>query len=286
LVLGSGPFRLEVSPALGGRVTRLVHQGEDLFTDASVNQVNHGSTYWPSPQSTWGWPPLAGLDSEAYEILSDSPLALRSAEVALGGSIVRLDKTLKLVHSGPEAFVVDRTYLLHNVGGQEIAIAGWEISRVLSGGLTFFPTGAAELTPIEPHGFLATDKEHGCTFYEHKGFEVGQSKKLNADGSGGFLAHLARTKSGPILLLKLFEDTLPEDQAEGEGEVEIFANEDGRYVEVEVQGALTRIAPGGASTFVVRWVTVSVPETVASDRAKLVAFAREVGKRWHPRGVT
>ena len=65
----------------------------------------------------------------------------------------------------------------------------------------------------------------------------------------------------------------PHAAAPGEGEIELFTN--GMYVEVEQQGALAAIPPGGGVTWTVRWKLRRVPggTTVAPGNADLVSFA-------------
>jgi hypothetical protein len=96
--------------------------------------------------------------------------------------------------------------------------------------------------------------------------------KFHADGQRGYLAHLV----GRTLLLKLFKDTTPEEQAPGEGECELYANDDGSYVEIEVQGAFEEVNPGSRSTFSVRTVACELPLSLErEDKAGLRAFADE-----------
>jgi hypothetical protein len=160
--------------------------------------------------------------------------------------------------------------VIENRGEAAFRLASWEISRVAAGGVTFFPTGAAELTPVPPHFELVVEKAAETTFFDHARFEKGKHCKLHADGVGGYLAHLA----GRLLILKIFADSTPEEQAPGEGECEIFAIDDGSYVEVEVQGPYDRIEPGESSSFVIRTAVVPLPEGLSpDDRGALRAFA-------------
>jgi hypothetical protein len=151
-------------------------------------------------------------------------------------------------------------------------MASWEIARVPPGGLSFFPTGESELSPVPPHFFLPTEKVHGTTFYDHACFDVGKGLKLHADGRGGYLAHVM----GDLLLLKIFSDTRAVEQAPGEGECELYANEDGRYVEIEVQGAYSLILPGSRSSFHVRTAVCVLPTAILREhREGLRRFADE-----------
>ncbi len=273
---------IEVDPAIGGRLTRLVYDGVDLLTGPDVHPTNHGSTYWPSPQALWGWPPIAAIDSEPYELARREPLTLRSSAAELGGARVVLEKTFDVSEGPSRTFVVDAKYRLENVGGAPIQVAGWEISRVPPGGLTFYPTGTREISVVAPHSELVPVRFSGISFFDHHDRTPGKNQKLHADGREGFLAHLVRREAGGMLLLKLFSDTAAEEQAPGEGEVEIFSNEDGKYVEVEVQGSCASLSAGESETFSVRSVIAAVPEDALGDRGRLVDFARALVRELHP----
>lgn len=269
LEVRSGKLCLTIKADLGGRFSQLTHDGVPLLSGPEVNPDNWGATFWTSPQSDWGWPPLAMVDSEPYTVkTTPREVLLRSGEVKLGAGTFVVEKHVMALTGG----VIDVRYVIDNVGREALRIAAWEISRVLPGGLTFFPTGERELSPIEPHGRLELEKSEGSSFFDHGAFTVGHSTKVHADGREGWLAHLA----GNRLLLKTFRDSTPDEQAPGEGEVEIFANLDGRYVEVEVQGPYVSIDKGASSSFVVRTQVAVVSDAVAQSRRELVKVARSL----------
>jgi hypothetical protein len=270
LSVESGPLVMTVLPSLGGRVLQWTYFGQPILSGPDAHADNWGATYWTSPQADWGWPPVAAVDSGPYEVLPAEAghLALASAPAQIGQRRFRIEKRFS---PGPHA-TIDTEYRIVNLGADSFSMASWEISRVPPGGLTFFPTGSGVLTPIPPHGRLEPESDSGVSFYEHAGFLTGESLKAHADGQEGLLAHLVRGSN--LLVLKLFQDSPPADQAPGEGEVEIFANLDGRYVEVEVQGPYVSIPPGGANSFSVRTSVVPVPPAVAADRHAVVALAR------------
>lgn len=264
ITLSAGNLELVVRPACGGRVAALRYDGEPLLVGPDVNPSNWGTTYWTSPQSSWGWPPIAAIDTDPFLVTSRAPLELVGPRGRVGDAELQLTKRFRSLR-GASGF--ELTYDLRNVGSRTAQVAGWQISRVFPGGLTFFPTGASELTPIPPHGALHLEKRALVSAYDHDKFETGRSLKVHADGMGGFLAHVARPQGrSPLLFLKAFVDSTPDEQAPGEGEVEIFANEDGAYVEVEVQGKLETIEPNATSRFQVRWIVSPLPEGV-SDQA-------------------
>lgn len=260
----AGALRVTIDSELAGRVLGLSFAHRELFVGPDVNAANFGSTYWTSPQSAWGWPPLAAIDQAPFDVVSESPLTLRGPEAIVDGRKVRLTKVFKPV-AGQSALDVE--YRLENLDSRSMNVAGWEISRVEPRGLTFYPTGQVELTPVPPHGTLALHREHGWSFFDHASFELGRSAKVHADGELGVLAHVtaANARGERVLFLKLFEDTSPASHAPGEGEVEIFANEDGAYVEVEVQGAHEEIPPGQEQVFHVRWLLAAVPSDVVVE---------------------
>jgi len=269
---------MKVDPEMAGRITELSFDGANLLATKEQHAENWGSTYWTSPQADWGWPPVAAVDADAYELgrvedgSAKEHFILVGPEANIGPRKFRVEKEFR---PGSLEGTLDVLYSIHNVGEASFEMANWEIMRVPSGGVTFFPTGKAELTPIAPHDAMPTEKAAGATFFDHRKFSIGKCQKLHADGEGGYLAHA----TPDALILKLFVDTNPEQQAPGEGECEIFSNEDGKYVEVEVQGAYSTIAPGEKLTLVVRTVVVPWPAPVdLDDRAALRRFADEQAK--------
>jgi hypothetical protein len=273
LSIESGDLTFEITPALAARVTRMAHRNRELLVGQNTHPDNWGATYWTSPQSDWGWPPVAEVDSKPYEHKAvGQGWELTSSLARIGDRVFRI---VKRFSPGPQPQSIDACYSIVNCGNTAFSMASWEIARVFPGGITFFPTGRAELSPIEPHHFLETRKLQGYTIFDHRAFVPGKSLKLHADGERGFLAHI----TSEHLILKLFWDTLPEQQAPGEGECEIFAQFDGSYVEIEVQGSYARIEPGARHDFSLRTVVVPLPLAL-DDLAELLSFANEIAVQY------
>ena len=277
LLLDFGEVRLELDAARGGRVRRLGLGNVDLLVGEDVHPSNWGSTYWTSPQEDWGWPPVAAIDHEPYSAsVEGETVSLTSGPARAGDK--RLSVTKRFTpRAGRQALDVE--YLVRNLGDTPFSIASWEISRVPPGGLSFFAAGAREYTLVGPHTILPTTKERGVTWFDHRRFEPGRGAKLNADSSGGWLAHVVRgqeTGAGDVLFLKLF-DTVPlEQQAPGEGVIELYADETGAYVEVENQGPFDRIEAGATSVYKVTWLLRALPRDmkVAMGSADLMGFVQ------------
>src|SRR6476659_4809949 len=66
-ILDMGDVALEIDPTVGARVTGLLVEGRNLLTGPDVDPGNHGSTFWTSPQSAWGWPPVPEIDSAPFQ---------------------------------------------------------------------------------------------------------------------------------------------------------------------------------------------------------------------------
>jgi hypothetical protein len=263
-VLAWDDVRLEVDATTGGRVTALRFGGRDLLTGPAADAGNYGSTFWPSPQSAWGWPPLPEIDHGPYRVeLEPAAIAMRSA---ISPTLqVQVEKRIA-ADAGRAALMFD--FAIHNRGDAPTRLAPWQITRVPPGGLTLFPTGAGAFPPSN----LAVREAMGVTWYAYDAAAVTDHQKLFADGREGWLAHV----DGDTLLVKTFAIVPRAAQAPGEAQIEVYANPSRTYIEVEVQGAYEEIAPGAVLAWQVIWMVrrlpPEVPCTVGS--APLLDFIR------------
>jgi len=265
-VLTLDDVRLEVDAARGGRVTALRLGDRNLLSGAEVDAINHGSTFWTSPQSAWGWPPVVELDSAPYVAeLDGEAVVLRGPESrALGVSV---DKRVE-VERARGAFAL--TYRVVNRAAADVRVAPWEVTRVQPNGLTFFATGAGTYAPSD----LPARQEGGLTWVHHDAAVIVGHQKLFADAGEGWVAHL----DGDALFVKTFDVVPRAAQAPGEAQIEIYASSLHRYVEVEQQGACETLAPGAALRWRVEWRVRRVPADLAREvgSAALARLARDV----------
>ena len=258
-------LRLEVNPRVGGRVTSFSLDGQDVLTGADVDADSYGSTFWTSPQSDWDWPPPAEVDRAPYSVADDGDLAdaLRQPCNALG---VRVTKQLSTDRArGAMAL----KYTIHNDGDTPRRYAPWEVSRVHARGLTFFPSSQPA------SGTLRVDRVDGAEWHLHDpDAHDARGQKSFGYGAQGFLAHAGRG----LLYVKSFADVPSELRAPGEAEVEVYAND--RYVEVEVQGPYTLIAPGDCVTWTVRWYLRRLPAHLVArpGNGELLALASSIAR--------
>jgi hypothetical protein len=272
-----GALKLAIDGTRGARITEWSLRGTNVLVTREQNG-SYGSTYWPSPQSSWCaagaacWPPVAAIDTQAYTGDIDAQTNIIRLTSAAGsidgfaGSAVTLTKQLVPV---PDSGAVDVTYTLANTSPSvAVEVAPWLISRVATGGLTFFGQGNGAVTyaPDSDPAF-AVSAAAGDLWYESA--PVGHNSKAFADGTG-WLAHVTPDR---LLTVLAHPDIQPADAAPGEAEIEVFTN--GDYVEIESQGPLTAVAAGETLTWTVRWKLrrLAAGTPVAAGSAELASFA-------------
>jgi hypothetical protein len=266
-----GDTLFAVDAKLGGRIVTFALSGHNILTGPAVDPANFGSTFWPSPQSDWGWPPPTEIDSAPYAASLDGAVLSLSGATAAGLGLA----LAKRFSADSQAGAVTVAYTITN-RGQARQVAPWEITRVAAGGLTFFPMG--EGGPRKgPQDLLNTTIVNGVAWFAYDAAAITADQKLFADGQEGWIAHV----DGDLLLVKSFANTKPSQAAPGEAEIEIYANGAHSYVEVENQGAYVNLAPGAATGWTVRWILrkldlAATPARVGS--AALLALVRSLVK--------
>ncbi len=270
-----GDLKMVVDWAHGARVTEFSFRGTNVLVTRDEN-INFGGTYWPSPQANWCaagvdcWPPPEVIDSGPYTggITGDS-IELTSGQQSIAGIAGSAIGVTKRFTPVPDSGAVDVTYTLTNLSQADaISLAPWQVSRVAAGGLTFFGQGSGPVTyaPNTAPTFMVNEMA-GALWYVSA--PVTHDSKALADGTGW----IAQATPERLLYLITYPDIQPADAAPGEAEIELYTNSS--YVEVEQQGALAALPPGGSSTWTVRWKLRPLPSgtTVAPGSADLKSFA-------------
>lgn len=270
LELTSHNLTLKLDANSGGRIEGIYLNGQNFLTGQEINEDNWGSTFWPSPQSAWGWPPSAELDKDAYEAVQEDGLIRLTSkkDPKLGYVFVKSFEA----DNSDTSFVI--TYTIENKSDQPTIIAPWEISRVAPKGLTFFPTGkGAKRGDLVP---LIKDTI-GITWFSYNGDLIPEGvPKLIADGSEGWMAQV----NGDHILIKKFKDISEKEAAPEEGEIELYANPDKSYIEIEQQGAYETIKAGESSSWEVKWYLRKLPEGISSSvgNQELADYVRKIVK--------
>ena len=204
-------------------------------------------------------------------------IELTSAEqsiAGIAGSALTLTKQFSPV---PGSGAIDVTYTLTNVSPTDsVSLAPWQVSRVATGGLTFFGQGSGPVTYAPDTASTFTVNEMaGALWYLYE--PVTHDSKAFADGTGW----IAQVTPDRLLYLVSYPDFEPADGAPGEAEIELYTNSSGVYVEFEQQGALAAIAPGASMTWTVRWKLRRLPAgtTVAPGNAEPRVVRRRRARR-------
>ena len=272
-----GDLKMVIDGAKGARITEFSLQGTNVLVTSDVNHDNYGSTYWPSPQASWCalgggcWPPPAAIDTGPYTAGADAvnSIGLASGEQSIAGIPDSAISVMKVFTPVPESGAIDVTYTLSNVSPSvSVSLAPWQVSRVAAGGLAFFGPGSGPVTYAPNTASTFTVDEMAGALWYASG-PVSHDSKAFADGTGW----LAQVTPERLLYLVSYPDFQPAAAAPGEAEIELFTN--GSYVEVEQQGSLAALRPGGGLTWTVRWKLRRVPggTTVAAGDADLLSFA-------------
>jgi hypothetical protein len=240
---------LEVNALKGGRISSLKLGGTE-FLSLNKLQDNWGATFWTSPQSDWGWPPSAAINSRPYKAEK------KGNEIVLIGTADSLSKLsiIKKIVANPKDTSFSITYTIKNGGNALKKVAPWEITRVMPGGLTIFPTGKGlkkgDLTPLLKDSL-------GITWFQYEADKIPAGvPKLFSDGKEGWLAQVYNN----MVLIQTFPDIDPTQAAPGEAEVELYAEpKKHAYIEIEQQGPYVPIEKGGTSSWTVKWYLRGLP---------------------------
>jgi hypothetical protein len=258
---------LQIDAEKGGRVTSLKFNNTEILYLGS-NLFNSGSTFWPSPQAVWIWPPISALDNKPYstQIIKDTVL-LQSAT----DSKYNL-KVYKKFHIDVVDTSIVITYILKNEGTIKASWAPWEVTRVPANGMTFFAKGDTNVW-----GTMSTKAELQNNYYWYDQTmlnSASSNKKFFSDGKG-WLAHV---NSNNLLFIKKFEDISTKMAAKDESEVEVYTSPDLSYTELENQGKLSVLNPGDSVSYKVKWFLRTIPSTMISNKGnqKLINYVLHV----------
>ena len=265
---------LEIDPTIGGRITSFSIDGKNFLTDSTINNFNWGSTFWPSPQSEWNWPPSAEIDNKSYTVtFENNQVKMESKKDPKTGLVV----TKKFSGNKKDGtYTLEYTFTNQSDSAQKVA--PWEITRVKINGFTFFPMGKGErrggLVP------LVTEIDGICWFtYNLANLPKKGDRQLYTDGREGWMAEV----NGDFILIKKFDDLPYEKAAPAEGEIELYTSpivQNKGYVEIENQGAYVELEPGKSSTWKVNWYLKKLPPEIKAQAGnpKLVSYVRSLIK--------
>jgi hypothetical protein len=266
--LEAGNVIFEVDASFGGRISSFSIDGNEvLYLSTGGDDFLWGSILWPSPQ-TWPWPPpFDALEYDAYSgEISDNKIILTSETDDYTDLVFE-----KTFYANSSDTSISIEYKLINKGGNATEVAAWEVTRVPSGGLTYFPMGEGVVT-----GNFAGETEtiDDVVWYEHSSSDP-SGRKFFSDGSEGWFAHV---NEDDYLFLKTFEDVPYNDAAPNEAEIELWHADPSTYIELENQSAYVGIPANGEYTYALKWFLRELPQGVeiAMDSKSLLKYTSSV----------
>jgi hypothetical protein len=257
----------KIDPSFGARISSFkVGSKEILYPSQSAGDYLWGSTFWQSPQ-IWPWPPSATLDKNPYSGgITDNKVILRSGLDASSHLIFK--KTFSASLSDTSITI---EYAIINKASGNQSFASWEVTRVPSGGISFFPMGEGEVT-----GAFANQTENidDIVWYEHSNSDPG-SQKYFCDGLEGWSAYV---NEDSILFIKKFTDAAYESRANGENEIELWHNSTTSYIELENQSEYSSIPAGDSVSWNMKWYARKLPSGISVEKgnSELVDLVRNI----------
>jgi hypothetical protein len=240
----------EINPSLGARTSSFkLGNSEILYVDFNMTN-NAGSTFWPSPQNGWGWPPPVNLDSKPYTTtVVGNKITFKGATDSK--TQLRFYKTM---YASTADSSVTIEYTIKNEKSTEQTWAPWEITRVLAEGLTVFYRGSGSVTGNMK---TRTSETNGYVWY-NQNTANSPGDKFFCDGKG-WIAHVTNDN---ILFVKKFEDIPALNAAPTEAEIEVYTAPDDSYTEIENQGAYVPINGKDSISWKVKWYARKLPLSV------------------------
>jgi hypothetical protein len=259
---------LSVDQDFGARIVSLTFKGQQILIGKDVHPENFGSTLWTDPQSAWGWPPYETLDVKPYHVKIENEACQFESEPD-SKSGLQMIKTIE-VSEQDSCFLIK--YQIKNISNTNQSVGAWEVTRVFPGGLCLFPA-ASDSSILQSSNLPGTKLENGIIWFNYDFQKIKSHTKLFAMGSEGWFAYVA----GKVILIKTFEDIPASQIAKGHGEIEIYANGERKYSELENHGKHEVLKPGQTLTYQVNWYLRTLPENLAvhEENAALVSFIRK-----------
>lgn len=231
----------EVDSARGARISSFKINELEILHVASATTDMVGSTFWPSPQSVWGWPPAVNLDSKPFtSTIKGNRVQFKGATDPK--SQLRFYKSM-MANESDTSIILE--YVMKNENSKAQSWAPWEITRVEATGLTVFSRGSGSVTGDMKS---RTSEVNGYVWYDQDTANS-PGNKFFCDGKG-WIAHVTSKNN---LFIKKFENIAAAKAAPGEAEVEVYTDSNDLYSEIEDQGAYSSIAGKDSVTWKVKW---------------------------------
>ncbi len=282
--MSNGLIEIVVVPAIGGRIMTYSLNNTNVIYE---NPAEFGKTYppvkgvwrnfggykvWPAPQ-TW-WPPEPVLDSaeSRIEILSPSSLRIIGAPSPEAGLQYIKDVTIY-----PGSSQVTILQKMINVSNQQLERSIWDVTQVKVPGRVIFSLNPKSVFP-EKIKYWDAEKILSKQLFFKNGLVLvkydGSEGKLGADSPSGWIAYQYQN----LTYLKKFQYFPGEKYPDDGCTVEVWANTEPPYVEVEVLSPLKTLEPGQSYIFTEDWYLYETPGFPEGDAETIAEIKSLVEK--------
>lgn len=256
-----------VNAVIGGRITSLKLGDTEILSGKKVHANFYGSTIWLSPEGKWRGQGVT--DNKDYKVdkYTGSNLHITSQNDSLRGFAM-----VKEFTANPKDTSISMKYTITNIAPAMQSVSAWEVTRVIPGGLEFYPKGE---TPALSKSNLPIQDNGGIIWYPYDSSTVNFQKAYQS-GSEGWQAYV---RNG-IIFIKQFPTVKPAQFAPGEVNVEVYVNKEKTYMEIENQGPFTELQHGKSVQFDVKWYVRQIPANIKAEvgNQALVNYVRSVLK--------
>ena len=286
-VLEMGPLSFSVDPSKSARIVSFKLDGDELLTDPTANANFFGSTLWTSPADDWVvngpmFVPQPVVDDLPYTttVSADGVITATSGPATTANTHKQF-VVIKTFHADLAKNAIVINYGLKNTGTTMFQLSHWEVTRVFTGGLTFFPTGTTSKLNFLKQ-LVQVTQAASYTWYDNTTHKMGMGEsKAGLDSPGGFIAHVAPHTKGDLLFIKAFKAITVATAPTGHYPIEIYCNDPHTYVELEDHSSYDEIAPGATYTQTVTWYLRRLPlntDRSAGSAALIAAANTTLGK--------
>ncbi|MDN5213241.1 DUF4380 domain-containing protein [Fulvivirgaceae bacterium BMA12] len=246
-------FRLQINPELGARIVSLTYRGQEVLVQQSEDTLAFGSTLWPASKERLGWPIHPDIDRVPYMVeTAGDTLVFRSTSVSPLGW--RFHKKIWVEYDKP---IIHARYDIENITDTIRSVAAWEVNRHPKGAKVICHVDTT-MMPYKRLDYLnATISEDGYFYCSIPKSYAKRSQKVSFDGKSRWIAYV----NDDWLIVRA--GTMPLSVADFSprgGELELYIDDDTDYVEIEIQGPYTRLAPGQKASLQTKWQLAPMPK--------------------------
>jgi len=268
IVLTISNSELIVDKNYGARIISLKYKNKEILAGSKIHAENFGSTLWTDPQSAWGWPPYETLDIKPYQfIVKNKEYRFTSKPDEKSG--FQMSKFFR-VSEKDSCFILN--YQIKNISKTNQSVGAWEVTRVLPGGMSLFPS-APDSSIMTSSNLPGVSHKNGIIWFSYNFDKIKSHAKLFSMGSQGWFAHVIDN----MVFIKSFEDIPTSEISKEQGEIEIYTNGDQLYTELENHGKHENLKPGQSLNYQVKWYLRTLPSNLDKSEGStdLVNFIKK-----------